>query len=115
MSEKTDKFNVPQVRFAGEPDGVSEREFKAKLGSLFDQRQNVEKAFLPLVNYGDPNVYHVAVALGTRGGPDEALVREVSAVFASLFGSDQHLDISFIRDEQEAQISNVCKPFFTRD
>jgi hypothetical protein len=29
-----------------------------------------------------------------------------------MFGRDQHLDVLFVRAEQEAELAAVCRPFF---
>jgi hypothetical protein len=44
--------------------------------------------------------------------PQDSLLREIGAVFASLFGRDQHLDILFVDPDQERELARVCVPFF---
>ena len=44
--------------------------------------------------------------------PDESLIREIGAVFASMFGRDQHLDMLFIDGDQEQALARVCRPFY---
>jgi hypothetical protein len=33
-------------------------------------------------------------------------------VFSRMFGSNQHLDIMFLSDDQERELERVCRPFF---
>jgi hypothetical protein len=40
------------------------------------------------------------------------MVDRVGAIFAAVFNSREHLDIIVLTEDQEAQVSGVCRPFF---
>ena len=107
-------FQVPQVRFCGEQDGPPERELKERLAQFFQSDQSVRAAYLANVVYGDAgqSPSNVALCLRTEFGPDLGLAEKVGRIFASMFGPLAHLDVVFLSDEQEAELTKACSPFF---
>jgi hypothetical protein len=132
---KVEQLRVPKVRFVGEQDGPPERLLKDRLTHLFRHDKTVSTAYLARVDYGDGNI---GVALGlrtaSRVGPwrgwsgivgailgsrtksdlTAQTARDVGKVFAAIFAGKEHLDILFLSDEQEAQLTQVCGAFFSR-
>lgn len=109
--EYPEEFQVPQLRFLGQQDGPPERELKCRLVQFFLSEETVNTAYLARVAYTAESV-SVALCLRARFGPDRGLAQEVGRIFASMFGSHEHLDIIFLSDMQEAELAIVCKPFF---
>ena len=101
---------IPDLRFLREHDGKPERVLKDRLVESFKQRDEVQRAYLAQISSGDQ--LGVALCLKTRQGPDPNIVREVAAVFASLFARQEHLDILFLNETQESSLRNVCPPFY---
>lgn len=99
-----------RIRFVGEQDGPSEQGLKLVLADMF-ARTRVQRAYLARVDYGDPGAYEVALCL--RGAEDPGLLEGISRQFASLFGSEVHMDILFLDDELEAELRTVCSPFYS--
>lgn len=56
--------------------------------------------------------FAVALCLRARFGPERSLAESGGRIFASMFGSHEHLDIIFLTEVQEAELATVCKPFF---
>ena len=104
--------NVPSIRFVSEQDGPPEKELKAALADAFRRWPTVERAYLCRVTYDNPYAHEVALCLRTLSKPNRQLVNDASAVFASLFGKDQHLDILFLTDAQETEVALVCPLFY---
>ena len=112
-SRPGDELVVPALRFVGEQDGPPERELKARLVEVFRLDSRVARAYLARVEYGDGSGMHIALCLSSSfAGFDQALVREIGGVFASLFGSHEHLDTVFLREEQEETLTQVCRAFY---
>ena len=57
------------------------------------------------------------MVLCVRGQPGQNRMfgNRVGEVFASLFGSHEHLDIIWITPEQEAALVRVCRSFYKLD
>jgi len=108
---RTESHVAKTMRFIGEQDGAPEREFKERVVPLLDGNAIVERGFLARVVYESSPSEVVALCLVARH-PQEALLREIGAVFASMFGRHQHLDIVFIGRDQEQELARVCSPFF---
>jgi hypothetical protein len=106
------KLTPPTTRFVGEQDGVSERDLKACFVELFRKQPTVERAYLALAEHGDGRGVHVTLALRCPSGEDPSLIRRLANTFSSMFGSHEHLDMMFIREDQERQLQAVCKPFY---
>jgi hypothetical protein len=111
-NEHPQEMRVPQPRFVGEQDGPPERELKERLVEFFRRDQSVQIAYLARVVYGDQIAVGVALCLRTQFGPDRGLAEKIGRIFASMFGSHEHLDMVFLTSEQEAALAKTCRPFF---
>ena len=105
------KFSRSQVRFICEQDGASEQELKRKLTDFFQNRETVTKAYLAAVEYGTSTIT-VALCLRVLANPDTSLVESIGDLFASIFSPNEHLDILFLDDAQERQLTRVCRAFY---
>jgi type III secretion system (T3SS) SseB-like protein len=99
------------VRFLREQDGTPERLLKSHLVELFARHAGVRRAYLAQIRAGD-NV-GVALCISNVGGAERSLAQDVGAIFASIFGAHEHLDILFLSEEQEASLERVCSRFFS--
>jgi len=106
------KIQVPQVRFVGEQDGPPERELKGKLVEFFGRDKSVRAAYLARVMFGEVTNINVALCVRTQFGSDPGLADKVGRIFASMFGAHEHMDIVFLNEQQEAQLTKVCAAFF---
>ena len=52
------------------------------------------------------------LAIRNRGGGDRSLISKLANAFADMFGSHEHLDMMFIREDQERELQAVCTPFY---
>jgi type III secretion system (T3SS) SseB-like protein len=111
-SRKPQQLTVPAIKFVGEQDGPPERDLKARLIKLFRDRPSVERAYLARTEYPDATGMQVTLCVVSSTGEDKSLVSQVSDIFGDMFGAHEHLDILFIRDEQEQQLRAVCMPFY---
>ncbi len=98
-----------KVRFLCEQDGTPERKLKELLAPELIS-SGVERAYLARVEYGRSTEYEVALCLRAREDP--SLVARIAEQFATLFGRHAHMDILFLDDSQEAEVTAVCTPFF---
>jgi hypothetical protein len=101
----------PDIRFVSEQDGPAERELKGALRKVLAETPSVVHAYLVRVDYGNPDAYDVALCI--QGPEDERLVRRVGDTFATLFGSDQHLDTMFLTPARQQEIAGVAAPFYS--
>ena len=106
-----EEFQISRVRFLGEQDGPPELELKCRLGQFFQNDQTVTAAYLARVMYGDES-YAVALCLRSQLGKHRRLAEKVGKIFASIFGSHEHLDIIFLSETQQAELAIVCKAFY---
>jgi hypothetical protein len=113
-SRPAEEVKPPVTKFVGEQDGSPERDLKARFVKLFREDSTVQRAYLARTDYGDATSVNVALCLKSSIGEDMLLVSSVSAIFAEMFGSHEHLDVLFIRDDQEQQLRVVCTPFYER-
>ena len=115
MSKPIDTFRLPQVRFLCEQKGPTESALTAKLSQGFASSGLVLRAYLVRVSYGnDPAAMNVVLAMRTKsGGEEPGLLPGINTAFASIFGSHEHLDILFVREDQERDVRAVCAPFYS--
>jgi SseB protein C-terminal domain len=111
-SNHYEEFRARQIRFVGEQDGRPERLLKESLSGLFRSDGTIDKAYLAKIDYADGGKVGVVLGLLTQFGPNQSLVVQVASAFKSIFNEKEHLDIMFMTDTQNAQLSAVCRPFF---
>jgi hypothetical protein len=107
---------VEQWRAAGmccvcEQDGEPESVLKASLCEEFASNDQVRRAYLVRVHYGDPDAYEVALCI--RCPEDCRLVRRLGARFAKIFPASVHMDILFLDEQREQELTRVCAPFYS--
>jgi hypothetical protein len=100
------------IRFVGEQDGASERDLKSSLVEVFLREPTVRRAYLARTDYRDTTGVHVALCVKSSVGVCHELKSKVFDIFSSMFGSHEHLDVLFIRDDQEQELGQVCRPFY---
>ena len=110
--KKSEEVRVPEIRFLGEQDGPPERLLKERLADFFRRDRSVSRAYLARVDFGEGKNASVVLGLRTQFGPGKGMVEKVGTIFADVFNSKEHLDIMFLTDGQEAQLTKACKPFF---
>jgi len=113
-SRPAQEVTPPVINFVGEQDGSPERDLKARFIKLFREEAAVQRTYLARTDYGDATGVNVALCVKSSAGEDMSLVSRVSAIFGEMFGSHEHLDVLFIRDDQEQQLRVVCTPFYER-
>lgn len=102
---------VGEVAFIGEQDGPPERELKAELVPRLGE---ASACYLAKVRYSSGE-QSVALCLASTPEATQAdLAKEIGEVFHRMFGASSHLDILFLRPDQERQVEQVCKPFYNR-
>jgi hypothetical protein len=106
-------LRVRKVKYLGEQDGPAEREFKTQLSMLMSQNSKVSCAYLARVNYGRTNPEAMALCVRAEIGPDERrFAEDVGKLFASMFNVQEHLDVLFLKLDEEIELAKVCSPFF---
>lgn len=91
---------------------MSERRLKERFVELFRKQATVERAYLALADHGDGKRAHVTLAIRSSSGDDLTLIRKLQSIFSSMFSSREHLDMMFIKEDQECQLQGVCNPFY---
>jgi hypothetical protein len=109
---RSQELQRSQVRFIAEQDGPIEQALKRTLIEVFHNNKTVTGAYLAAIDYGELTTYSVALCLRALSSPDRALMERIGSVFASLFSSEEHLDILFLSDEQEKNLLMVCRAFY---
>jgi len=105
------ELHVGEVAFVGEQDGPPERELKTELVTRLGE---AGAGYLAKVQYTSGEQ---SVALCLASTPEAAqadLAKEIGEVFHRMFGASSHLDILFLRPDQERQVAQVCTPFYRR-
>ncbi len=110
--KKSEEVRVREIRFLGEQDGPPERILKDRLADFFRRDRSVSRAYLARVDFGEGKDASVGLGLRTQFGPDKGMVEKVGTIFADVFNAREHLDIIFLTDNQEAELTKACQPFF---
>lgn len=108
---RTESHIATSLRFIGEQDGMAERGFKERILPVLAEHATVERGYLARVAYVSASEESVALCILARH-PQDSLLLQIGALFASMFGRDQHLDLLFINRDQDQELVRVCAPFF---
>lgn len=109
---KPQEIRVLEIRFLGEQDGPPEQLLKNRLADFFRRDRSVSRAYLAQVDFGEGKDTSVVLGLRTKFGSDKDIIEKVGTIFADVFDGKEHLDIMFLNDGQETQLSKACSPFF---
>src|SRR6188768_1501283 len=101
-SKPTEIRSGVNIHFLREHDGAAERLLKDALTALFRSSETVKRAYLAQVDYGDPNVFEVALCL--RAEESASLVAAIGKIFAKIFSSYEHLDTLFLTEAREHEL-----------
>jgi hypothetical protein len=101
-----------RIQFVGEQAGPVEDDIKAKFREVLADTPTVRSAYLARLSYGEPTGYSVGLCIRSSGGLDHSLQKRLVQIFTDTFSCDQHLDILFIREDQEQELQRVCRPFY---
>jgi hypothetical protein len=105
-------FTPQRTEFIGEQTGPVEDEIKARFCEVFDEVLTVQSAYLARLEYDDQPGHSVSLCIRSTSGIDASLQKRLGEVFAAMFKSSEHLDILFLRADQEQQLKKVCRPFY---
>ena len=103
---------VNKLKFVAEQDGSPERMLKTKLAMLFACSDEITTAYLARVAYEKDTETTVALCLMGNVLNAEKQVEDIQAIFSTFFNTRESLDIIFLKQEQEAELKKVCKPFY---
>jgi len=99
------------IGFVVEQDGIPEREFKTRLATFFGTVAWVRVAYLAGVTYEAAGPMHIALCVRGQPGQNRIFAERVGQIFASIFGSHEHIDIIWITPDQ-TRLAQVCQPFY---
>jgi hypothetical protein len=112
--KRPEQLQVLKISFVCEQDGDTERNFKQKIIPLLEERDNIHSAYLVRVTYDNSHELNVALCIRMEQGDDSSLRKAIVDIFAAMFNRQEHLDIVFIRNEQEDELKQVCRPFYEK-
>jgi hypothetical protein len=104
------EMRVSELRFLGEQDGAPERLLKNRLTEFFQRDKGVHRAYLAKASL--EGQIGVALCLRSKFGADRGLAEKIGAIFGTIFNAHEHLDIIFLSDQQEFELTKVCSAFF---
>jgi hypothetical protein len=111
-SRPAETIEPPCIEFIGEQAGPVEDDLKAKCRQVFAELPDIRSAYLARLSYGEPASYSVGLCIRSGVGVDDPLQKRLGQIFTDTFSRDQHLDILFIRDDEEEELKRVCRPFY---
>ena len=111
--KKIEKLTVPEVKFVGEQDGSNERHLKDKLTVVFGRERSINRAYLAQAIYHNSNgAVEVVLALKATNQSDARIAAGVAEVLREIAPANVHLDIVFLSETMEQDLSKVCRPFY---
>ena len=113
-SKPPEVFTPPRIVFVGEQSGAVEDDLKTRFGEILTSTPAVQSAYLARLSYGEASDYSVGLCIRSSVGIDQGLQKRLAQVFAEIFREEEHLDILFMREDQEAELKKVCRPFYER-
>jgi hypothetical protein len=112
MNRLPTQFTAKEIRFLAEQDGPSERILKSNLCRFFESQSWAQAGYLVLADFGEGTAQ--TVALCVKGEPPDrsATVSHIQSIFSTIFNTSQHMDVLFLTEPSEKELSLICHPFF---
>ena len=112
-----ERFFHPPATFQPTLDETTERELQNKLYGLFlgmhsVGMEQVKRAYLSNVQYQGVSDARLAVCLVADRATAEKTATAIAKVFENICKQGQ-IDVLFVSDEQEKQVRETCRPFFS--
>jgi hypothetical protein len=106
------EVRVDSLRFVSEQDGAPERDLKARWLPILAAHPEVKRAYLAVAEYEAQPGSNVVLCIRSDDPPTVHFIEELRAPFAAVFNRDAHLDVAFVSDAKENEITRVCRPFW---
>ncbi len=109
--------NIPvkKIVFIREQGGTPERDFKSTIIESLRENKNVLSAYLAQVDYGNSNDFNIALCVRSNVSNNSKLQKIIGKKFSLMFNTQEHLDIIFIREDQEIELQKICRPFYEKN
>jgi hypothetical protein len=101
-SKPPEVIEPQRIDFIGEQAGPVEDDLKIRIRGVFTATPTVQRAYLARLAYGEPSGFSVGLCIRSAGGIDQQLQKQLAQVFAEVPCANEHLDILFLRGDQEA-------------
>lgn len=102
-----------RVEFLGEQSGLVEDTLKRELLLEFATRPDIRRAYLARVGFQPQSEQSVALCIVSTRPEDRSLVLRVGEIFRRRFANDIPMDVLFLTGEQDAELAQVCSPFYS--
>jgi hypothetical protein len=112
---QTEVFNVRDIHFLREQDGVPERELKVLLSKTFKENIRITAAYLVRLRYAGSQEETIALCLkadACENAERLCLVERVNVDFSRIFAQGESLDTIFLSPKREQAVSQIAKPFY---
>lgn len=107
-------INIGRPKFITEQCGPFEDQLKERLCSIFERDGNVARAYLLRVIYEGGFDQGVVLGLSADEKDMASIADRVGEIFASLFSSDECLDVVLLDEESERNAAAVCRAFYPK-
>jgi len=102
-----------KAEFLGEQTGSVEDTLKRDLILEFATRPDIRRAYLARVAFEGQSEPAMALCIVSRRPNDQAVVGRVGEIARRRFTKDAVLDVLFVTAEQDAELSRVCRAFYS--
>jgi hypothetical protein len=106
------EVHVNSLRFVAEQDGAPERDLKTRWFPILAAHPEVIRAYLAVAEYEAQPGSNVVLCIRSDDPPNMHFIDELRAPFAAIFSRDAHLDVAFVGDAKENEVTRVCRPFW---
>jgi|ERR1022692_3047109 hypothetical protein len=101
-----------QITFVGEQTSLADDELEERMRRLFAQCKHVRRAYLVQASFGEPPVCSVILCERHVEHIEETLQRGFQHMFGEISRGHNFYDHMLIGEEQERELTKVCKPFY---
>src|SRR6266850_3158738 len=109
-SEPLLEVRVDSLRFVSEQDGAPERDLKARWLPILAAHPEVKRAYLAVAEYEAQPGNNVVLCIRSDDAPNVHFIEQLREPFAAVFNRDAHLDVAFVSDAKEKEVTRVCRP-----
>jgi hypothetical protein len=114
LPDNVSEHDFGEVLFVGPPAGNAVSVVHQYLLGILPSLPQVERAYLCVARIVRSRKNTLALCFAPSTESNREVIEALAPVFQSLFDQESHVDITFLSEEREAELAQVCPPFYAR-
>ena len=108
------KSRARDVQYIGPKTGAFESDFMISQSAMYADFSKVERAYLIQAKYSDDGETFVVLVITPMNAESDELVERIKDDLYEVAGGKPPLDILFVNEDNESELTDIAEPFYSR-